>query len=295
MVFEEFSDFKLDGNEDVFIDEYITAYSKYLITAYFSYAKKEMANLAKRGHTRSLAKYIAKVKPEEWDEELKNKAYEIKNRNGAKTPQEWEVVAAIEFHKPLIENDDADIKTVSDLRKKLCVLGQEYYEAEGLYKKGKVEAQYVHNISKKVKELVMLYQKQPYLQTLKKVQEGYYAAAVENYKFLDFVGFLEFTNSPDDIYLEFDNFMQYGNGVIYTREDFAKVITETFEKRKKNEDVTYCEFFTYGFVKTLFGKSKSSQNYGVEVLNYISQLPIKKPDEKVEITIDKKKIKEKAD
>lgn len=286
IVFEEFSSFILDDNDREFVDEYVVTYSKYLTTARFKLIEKEMIDLARRGHIRSLAKYIKNVKPEEWVEDLKDKALEIKNRRGARTPQEWEVVAAMQWHEPLLGCDDENLSTINDLRIAICKAGRTYGKAKYYYDRRKFDEDKFYKICKDYNILYSHYEKQPYLQTLKMVQEGYYYAYVEKYHALDATGFFESTLEPDNLYIQEDNLMQYGNGVIYDRVDFADFIIKNFDKASKNEDIQYEDFYAYGMAQVLYGKNEKKHNEGVRALMVTSEFEITK-----KIEADKEKVK----
>jgi hypothetical protein len=119
MVFEEFSDINYQSNDDKFIEEYVVVYSKYLLCNDFSTVKNHIASLARRGHIRSLAKYIKKVPPQERDSDLNELVEKIKNKTEAKTPQEWELLASIEWHSPVQNCKYEKIKTIQDLRNEI--------------------------------------------------------------------------------------------------------------------------------------------------------------------------------
>ena len=271
MVFEEFADFVYNDDEEKFLTEYIATYSKYLITSDFDLVKDKMIDLAKRGHVRSLAKYLKRVKPENWDNELREIGSAIKNRAGAKTPQEWEVVAAIESHEPI--NYDK-IKNVEQMREAICLAAEDYYYADQFRKAGQLSDEIVNEKALYCRLLLSAYEIQPYMQAVKKVQEGYYSAYVEKYKPLDAVGYLEFTLEPEDQHLDDDKFMQYGNGVYYSKQEIAKFLIDEFNNYGKKDDVPYDVFFGYGFAKTLYGKGDKEHMQGVRVFNLLSKMPI---------------------
>ncbi len=289
MVFEEFNNFRYDNNDEEFINEYVVTHAKYLSSSNFDLIKKKMAELAKRGHIRSLAKYLFRVEPEKWAEDLKKIAFAIQNKKGPKTPQEWEVVAAMQFHYALINSSYDDIKDVRNLRIEICKAGKDFYCADRSYRAGLIDDGYFYGKKVACMRLTELYNNQPYLQTLKKVQEGYYSAFIKNGNILDGVGFLECTLDPDDFFIDKERLKEYCDGRIYSRHDVANVLIKNFDSYKKNEDVPYDAFYAYGFANVLYGKNEKTRHVGMRVLNIVSKFSF--DDEKTNIAKSKEKEK----
>lgn len=288
MVFDEFNEFKDAGNEDEFLTEYVVYYSKFLLTTYFNLIKTQIADLARRGHTRSLAKYLKNVKPEDWDEDLKQMGLAIKKQNGSKTAQEWEVVAAMQWHEPLVDCAYENMKDLKSLRHKICEAGKDFYYADEAYRDGVLSLEIYNQKKFETMQLTQIYSKQPYLQTLKKVQEGYYSAFVRDNNIIDAVGFLEATLDPDDFYLEEEKLKEYNGGHLYSKLDIAQTLINNFDSYKKNEDVPYDAFYAYGFALTLYGKSEKSRHKGIRALQVTSEFDVTKDQE---IQIDSKREK----
>ena len=265
MVFEEFSSFKYDNNDEKFAEEYVIVYSKFLVTSNFEQVKDKMANLARYGHVRSLAKYLRRVEPKDWAEDLKEMTLAIKNGDYVKTPQEWEVVAALDWHKPLQDCSYEHIKTIEDLRKEIIKANNVFYNLEKGYIKDKTNK--YDEITRYSARLIDLYERQPYVQSLKKCQEGYYSAYVTLQKPLDGVGFLEFTREPDDLYIPYDNLEQYGNGVTYISDEIAGFLIENFNNIDKNQDCTNEELYSFAFAMTLFGKNDKEKECKIRKIN----------------------------
>ena len=273
MVFEEFSSIKFDNNDEKFIEEFVTVYSRYLITNDFDAVKSHIADLARRGHVKSLAKYIRKVAPENWDEDLKEMAFSIKNGGSTKTPQEWEVVAAIDWHTPLQGCEFEKLKTIQDLRQELLNVGGDFYKADLALKKKRISKEKHDKILNYGKRIVALFEAQPYYESLRKCQEGYYSAFVENQNIIDGVGFLEHTMEPDDLFLPFDKMQNHGNGVIYSKNEIANVLIESFNAIPSNEECTNEDLFGFGFALILLAKNNREKNWAVRALNVTSRLP----------------------
>lgn len=273
MVFEEFNEFASSENEDEFINEYVVYYSKYLLTSYFDCVKIKIAELARRGHVRSLAKYLKKVKPENWDEDLKQMALAIKNKKDAKTAPEWEVVAAFDWHKPL-ERCMYDVKDIKTLREVVAQAGKDFYYASEAYHAGILaEREYLQK-RMECMQLTEAYARTDYLQTLKKVQEAYYSAFVKDGNLLDAVGFLEATVAPDDFYVDEQSLKEYGHGTYFSHLDIARSLIRNFDAYKKNDDVPYDAFFAYGFALTLYGKNDAFKNRGIKALSIVSEFSL---------------------
>lgn len=271
MVFEEFSNFKYDNNDEKFAEEFVVVYSKFLITTDFGLVRDKIAELARRGHIRSLAKYIKQTNPKDWDEDLKNMALSIKNGEHQKTPQEWEVVCAIDWHEPLQNCPYEHIKSILNLRKELMNVGAEFFDAEIALRKRKINEEKYNKIYNYGNSLMTLYERQPYFKSLQNCQEGYYSAFIEHQNVIDGVGFLEFTLNPDDLFIPYDNFKNYGNGVVYSKGEIANFLIENFNKIDKNQDCTNEELYAFAFAITLFGKNNKEKQFGIRTLNIVSK------------------------
>lgn len=235
----------------------------------FDYA---FAELARKGSKLSLAKYFEEEKRENWKSDLVDMAKSIINKpDKRKSAEDWLVVALFHSQDEVELEGDLDVKTISDLKKKL------YFDNEYMLY---VEDEYDHRRASKVEcknawdrltKSHDLFVNSDYAKAVKEAQLSYYQRYFSEWDLMDAAIYLNLSKAPNCWLTDKDELANRSEGVYYNQENIFKLMGKVYKTLSKNGI-----FATdgYAYNKTLLEKttSKRKQQNAESILWEISEL-----------------------
>ncbi|MBP3431544.1 MAG: hypothetical protein J6K39_01640 [Clostridia bacterium] len=197
----------------------------------YKYVRWQIKKLAESGDVKALAMYIAHESAGDVDAELLKKAKSIENQR-LKTPEEWEVVAALyikecpeEFIRLKIDYDVEDAAAKALFAHKNYIGAVEFGESENAFRFMQVFKRY-HEAAMSTK----------YARAMQKTQLGYYARYFKYYGYSSDLGeYLAVTKDGRSNYIDGDAFETFSKGRYFSRDQISAILRNTYRKNKFNE------------------------------------------------------------
>lgn len=241
--------------ESELLQDFFIVYSRFLDVLYdidrpFDEVREDLIKLARRGELRSLALYLSIEKESKLKEDLVLKAKEIENRVGEKTPEEWEVIAALHENDRVNVIIDDSINTVKKLNLEMSRLWTRFNEYENEYDHFRYvdpfdeteysKEEFKHLVLSSLHKCRWYYkcmQGGPYSDAIKQAQIGYYERYFKYKDSFDLYSFLELNRQPLKFYRENKILERVDGGKCYSRWELVKFLKKDYKNLKNDSGI----------------------------------------------------------
>jgi len=229
----------------------------------FEFIKERLLDLIKKGSLRALAKYLTWEQVEFWRHDLINYARKIEEKK-TKTPEEWEVVAAL-HSADFIKELNCDIKTASIESQKAFIT------FEKVFLNNEPNDSELSNFLK-LKQSLM---ETEYVHALQKAQFGYYSRYNSTLMVYDMSSYFELTHGLSRNVLDCEALKEQFGQKFYNHKYLANITEKNFPKLEKYAVLRDA----FAFANILFLEKGSK--HALKIINNISKELLK--DEIIEL------------
>ena len=253
----------------------------------FEKIKQNVMDLAERGSLKALSFYLNQEEKAEWDDRLVAIAKRIEGRGDLKTPEEWEVIAALHVYDQVYVIIDSEIDTVKKLNEAIESEWFRFNELEyerdhgryfdpfnDLYRTNRYSKEdfddLVNASYRKCNWFYQCLKTGAYADALKHAQIGYYGRYMKKESVVDLWHFLELKKSPYDLYFETEELKKLTGGDYYLgdchffailkKEARKKFFNRILHKNKSQESIL--DGFAFARSMNLLGKASGFVGVG---------------------------------
>lgn len=256
------------------LHDYAVLYARYLVTGDFEEIEEAMKKLAKKGQLHALSAYLFAKKPIERDKEMVALATELEKRDDAKTPEEWEVIAALHANDNIMVFGRENITCIADLMQELVIANKHtkdvYRTMSGFFSKYKYQKGQLAEAYNNYKWLFTNFKNTDYAKAIMGAQVGYYRRFLKEFDMLDASLFLEFSKEPDYYLMTKENFVTKETGSFVGREkiySFMKSALKAYRDMQCEAVVDSFAFNSIAMTSTSKGAQKKAFNALIEIAN----------------------------
>lgn len=259
------------------LHDYAVLYSRYLVTGDFDEIEEAIKKLAKKGELHALSAYLFFKKPFERDKEMVALAKKIKQKEGEKSPEEWEVVAAFHSHDEIMVFGRENITCIPDLMEQLVIANKKtkdvYRTMAGFFSRYKYQRGQLAEAYNNYKWLFTNFKATEYAKAMTCAQVGYYRRYFEEFDMLDASLFLEYSKEPDFYLMTKENFNLKNIGQFVGRDKIYALMKAELKAYKQMQCEAVVDCFAFDSI-AMNSTSKMTQRKALNRLIQIANMPL---------------------